>query len=80
MHWPIPVAARSEAWVCGRALAGIMGSNPTGGIDVCLLYSVFLSDRSLCDWPISRPEESFRLWCVSECDQVEINNLDTYCE
>jgi hypothetical protein len=23
--------------VCGRALAGIVGSNPTGGMDVCLL-------------------------------------------
>jgi hypothetical protein len=30
--------------------------------------------------PIPRPEESYRLWCVSECDQVNINNLDTYCE
>jgi hypothetical protein len=34
---PIPVAARSKAWVCGRALAGIVGSNPTGGTDVCVL-------------------------------------------
>jgi hypothetical protein len=28
---PIPVAARSNAWVCGRSLAVIAGSNPTGG-------------------------------------------------
>jgi hypothetical protein len=27
---PIPVAARSKAWVCGRSLAGITGSNPAG--------------------------------------------------
>ena len=33
---PIPVAARSEAWVCGRSLAGIVGSNPAGGMDVCV--------------------------------------------
>jgi hypothetical protein len=33
----IPVAARSEAWVIGRALAGIVGSNLTGGVDVCVL-------------------------------------------
>ena len=33
----IPVAARSKAWVYGRPLAGIVGSNPTGGMDVCLL-------------------------------------------
>jgi hypothetical protein len=34
---PIPMAARSKAWVCGRSLAGIVGSNPEGGMDVCLL-------------------------------------------
>ena len=34
---PIPVAARSKAWVCGRSLAGIAGSNPAGGMGVCLL-------------------------------------------
>jgi hypothetical protein len=39
-----------------------------------------LSGRGLCDGPIPRPEESYRLWCVSECDQVTINNLDTCCE
>ena len=31
---PIPVAARSKAWVCGRSLAGIVSSNPVGGMDV----------------------------------------------
>ena len=30
----LPVAARSKAWVYGRLLAGIVGSNPAGGIDV----------------------------------------------
>ena len=34
---PIPVAARSMAWVCGCTLAGIEGLNPSWGIDVCLL-------------------------------------------
>ena len=34
---PVPVAARSKAWVCGRSPAEIVGSNPTGGMDVCLL-------------------------------------------
>jgi hypothetical protein len=28
---PVAVAARSEAWVCGRSPAKIVGSNPTGG-------------------------------------------------
>ena len=37
MVMPIPVATRSRAWVCGRTLAGIVGSNPTMGMDVCLM-------------------------------------------
>jgi hypothetical protein len=31
---PIPLAAR---WVCGHLLARITGSNPAGGMDICLL-------------------------------------------
>ena len=31
------VDTRGTAWVCGRSLAGIVGSKPTGGMDVCLL-------------------------------------------
>jgi len=33
----VPVAAQSKVWVCGCLLAGIVGSNPAGGMDVCLL-------------------------------------------
>ena len=50
----IPVAARSKAWVCYRSLAGIAGSNPAGGMDVCLLgvlpvlqVGAFATGRSL---------------------------------
>jgi hypothetical protein len=53
------VASRSKAWVCGRVLAGIVGSNPTGGMDVFLLCVFVLSGRGLCDGPIPRPEESY---------------------
>ena len=35
MLMPVPVAARSKAWVCGRSPAEIAGSNLTGG-HVCL--------------------------------------------
>jgi len=34
---PVPVAAGSKALVCGRSPAEIVVSNPTGGMDVCLL-------------------------------------------
>jgi hypothetical protein len=38
-----------------------------------------LAGRGLCEGPIPRPEESYRLWCVFECDQVKIKTLNTYC-
>jgi hypothetical protein len=37
---PIPVAARSKTWVCGRSLAGIAGSNPAGGNGCLSVVSV----------------------------------------
>jgi hypothetical protein len=37
MTLPLPVAARSKAWVCGRSNAGIAELNPAGGMEVCLL-------------------------------------------
>jgi hypothetical protein len=60
---PILVVARSKA-VCGRLVAGIAGSNPARGMDVCLLcLYVVLScvGRGLRDGPIIRPEESYRV-------------------
>ena len=60
----------------GRAVYGVrlrpplvetVGSNPTGGMDVCCECCV-LSGRSLCDELIARPEETYRLWCVVVCD------------
>ena len=44
---PVPVAARSKAWVCGRSPAEVLGSNPTGAwISVCR-ESCVLSGRGL---------------------------------
>ena len=34
------MVARSNAWGYGRSLAGIVGSNPTGGMDVCVVFVV----------------------------------------
>jgi hypothetical protein len=53
------MAARSETWVCGRSLAGIVGSNPAGGME-CYIWS----GRGLCDRPITPLEEYYRIWCV----------------
>ena len=57
------MAARSEAWVCGRSRRGIAGSSPDMGVDVpgeCWV----LSGIGLSDGPIPLPEESCRVWCV----------------
>jgi hypothetical protein len=35
---PIPVAVRSKAWVFGRSVTRIVDSNPTGGMDVCVVF------------------------------------------
>jgi len=45
-----------------------VGSNPTGGMDVCCECCV-LSGRGLCDELITLPEESYRVWCVVVCDR-----------
>jgi hypothetical protein len=58
---PNAVAARSKAWFRGSSLAGIAGSNPAGGMDVCVS-----SGRDLYFGLITRPEENYRAWCV--CD------------
>jgi hypothetical protein len=63
------VAARSKAWVCGRALAGIVGSNVAGGHGclsfvniVCCQVEVSATGCSLVQ---RRPTECG----VSECDR-----------
>jgi hypothetical protein len=54
---------------CGRSPGEYVGSNPTGGMDICMLWVLcVLSVRGLCDELITRPEESYRLWCVVLCD------------
>ena len=59
---PTPVALRSKAWVWVHSLAGTAGSNTDRGNDVSL--SCALSGRGLYVELITRPEESYRVWCV----------------
>ena len=63
-QWPRGLRRRSAAarllglWVRIRPGAWMSVS-----CDCCVL-----SGRGLCDGLITRPEESYRLWCVVECD------------
>jgi hypothetical protein len=62
---PIPVTAPSKVWVCGRSLAGIVGLNPAGNMDV--LFLCFVKYRSL-----RRADHSYRgvvPSAISECDR-----------
>jgi hypothetical protein len=61
---PIPVAARSKAWVSCRLSAGILGSNPAGAWMTLPCECCVLLSRGLCVGLITRPEESYRVWCV----------------
>ena len=63
-NFSIPVAARSKEWVCGRSLAGTVGSIPAGGIDSVYCECCVLSGRGLFVGLITRTEESYRVWCV----------------
>jgi len=38
------------------------------------VVSVVLSGRGLCDELITRPEESYRLWCVVVCNLENLKN------
>ena len=42
---PIPVAERSTSRVCGRSVAGVAGSNPAGGMDVCVVCCTVRTKR-----------------------------------
>ena len=73
---PIPVAARSKAWVCGRSSAGTAGSIPAGGMDVCLLCVLcVVRQRSLRRADHSSREVLPSVVCLS----VIINLSDLNC-
>jgi hypothetical protein len=70
---PIPVAPRSQAWVCGLSLAGVADSIPAGVMDVCLLWILCIVRWKRSLWradPSSRGVPPI-LVCVILCDEVQ---------
>jgi len=63
----IPLAAQSKAKACGLLFVEIEGSNPAEGVDVFLMIVVCLHTE-VCDCLITRPEESYRVWSVCDCE------------
>jgi hypothetical protein len=56
------VCCQVEFSATGRSL--FQGSS----MDECLYECCVLSGRGLCDGPITRPGESYRMWCIVLCD------------
>ena len=63
-QWPRGLRRRSAA---ARLLRSWVRIPPWAWMFVCSECCV-LSGRGLCDELITRPEESYRLWCVVVCD------------
>ena len=61
---PVPMTARSKAF---RLLRLWVRIPPWAWMFFCCECCV-LSGRGLCDGLITRPEESYRMWCVVVCD------------
>ena len=64
-QWPHGLRRRSAA---ARLVRSWVRIPPVAWMSVCCECCV-LSGRGLCDELITRPEESYRLWCVVVCDQ-----------
>jgi len=63
-QWPHSLRCRPSA---ARLLRSWVRFPPEAWMFVCCECCV-LSGRGLCDEMITRPEESYRLWCVVLCD------------
>ena len=64
-HTPFIVSADSSA---ARLLGFRVQIPPASWNHVCC-ECCMLSDRGLCDEPITRPEECYCMWCVWECSR-----------
>jgi hypothetical protein len=71
------VAVRSKAWVCGRSLTGIVGSNPTRGHGCLFLVSVVRCEVEVSATGWSLVERSPTECGVSECDREASKNEET---
>jgi hypothetical protein len=67
MYVPIPVAVLPKAWAFGQALAGIVGSNPTGGTNICLSWVFVCCQVEVCamDWSLVQRSPVECVVCLS---------------
>jgi hypothetical protein len=58
------VATRSKAWSAAARLLGLRVRNPRWAWLSVSCECSLLSGRGLCDVAMTRPEESYRVWCA----------------
>jgi hypothetical protein len=68
------VAAQSKACVYCLSLPEIAGSNPVGGMDVSSCECCLWSGKDVCDGPIPRLEESYRVCVCASLSVIRCNN------
>ena len=73
-QWPHGLRRRSTA----ARLLGLWVRIPPGAWMFVCCECFMLSGRGLCDELITRPEESYRLWCVVVCDLKNLMNKEPY--
>jgi hypothetical protein len=71
---PIPVAVRSKAWVFGRSLTRIVGSNHSGGHGCLSVVSVVSCQVEISATGWSLVQRSPTECGVSECDRESSKN------
>jgi hypothetical protein len=72
-QWPPSLRRKSAAARLLRSWVRI----PTGAWMFVCFECCVLSGRGLCHELITRPEESYRLWCVIVCDTENLKNEET---
>jgi len=73
-QWPRGLSRKSTA----ARLLGLWVRIPPGAWMFVCCECCVLSGRGLCDELITRPEESYRLWCVVVCDLENLMNEEPY--
>jgi hypothetical protein len=63
---PIPLAARSQEWVCVHSLAGIVGSNPAGAWMSVVIIVRYKIEVSASGWSLAQrsPTDCGALLCM----------------
>ena len=69
---PIHLATRSKAYACCRSFGGTAGFESRLGHGYLSPANIlYCTRRGRCDGPIPHLEKSYRVWCVTECQQAQ---------